>query len=545
MQDVDPRRGIGKQAGARGGPSGIAARPRRLLPVSPTAAAIVCLILMSPHRAHAVIPELIGPLQALWAAVAQLVPILAAAVIGMLGLGVWWARLRHGLAGLRHGRGRVLALALGATLLAALVATGLHLTRRSPAPVVPGPDPMAPAPPREREQVCDWPTFRGNPRRSGGNDDLPGPVQPVAGWTYSDPSVPLSDFSSSPAVVGSRVYFGAASANVFRRSGGVYCLDRHSGRRIWYTPISQQVFSSPAVSHGRVYIGEGLHEDVGSKLHCLDADTGSILWEVRTGSHVESSPTVADGRVVFGAGDDGLFCVDAESGHKVWQIQGYHVDVSPVVVEGIVFAGSGYGRCVFFAADAAAGELLWEKDTGASAWGHPAVASGRVIFATSNVSLGEENERPSGRIHCLDARTGEEVWSRPVPHGISAAAALSGDSAFVSCWDGHLRCLDAKTGELRWDADLRSTLYSSPAVDDRSVYVGTSDGRLVCLERPDGRIRWALSLEQWLDEKQKILASVALADGRLYVGAAANLFVCIGEAPRFATRPEATAPEAD
>jgi outer membrane protein assembly factor BamB len=52
------------------------------------------------------------------------------------------------------------------------------------------------------------------------------------------------------------------------------------------------VDSSPAVVGGKVYVGS---ED--NSVYCLDVDTGSKIWKYKTGGCVWSSPAVADGKV--------------------------------------------------------------------------------------------------------------------------------------------------------------------------------------------------------------------------------------------------------
>ena len=113
---------------------------------------------------------------------------------------------------------------------------------------------------------------------------------------------------SSPVVAGDRVYTAALHQG-FQPYGTVYCLDRESGRVRWGFNDGgkmKDVFSSPCVAAGRVYVGEGFHQDLGCRMYCLDADTGEKVWDFPTNSHTESTPCVAGGKVYFGAGDDGL-----------------------------------------------------------------------------------------------------------------------------------------------------------------------------------------------------------------------------------------------
>src|SRR5688572_553949 len=146
----------------------------------------------------------------------------------------------------------------------------------------------------------NWTTFRANQQRTGSPDSIDGPSLPKIQWTFREGTFTPSDFSSSPAVVGNRVYVASANVDVVARSGFVYCLDATTGRRIWQAPTRQEVYCSPAVVDGRVYVGEGLHENTGSIFRCLDARNGNLLWQFKVNSHAEGPPTIKDGRVYFG-----------------------------------------------------------------------------------------------------------------------------------------------------------------------------------------------------------------------------------------------------
>ena len=195
----------------------------------------------------------------------------------------------------------------------------------------------------------DWPAFRGGSFRTGRVDDTPASATPALKWRAVNEDHVSPAYASSPAIVGSRVFVGLAEQSVFSASGRVLCLDLASGKQVWEMETRYPVFSSPSVSAGRVFVGEGFHQDSECSLYCFAADSGKKLWSFTTASHLESSPHVAGGRVFFGAGDDGIYCLDAEDGRKLWHQEGLHVDVSPLLSGGLLYAGSGYGKFEAFA----------------------------------------------------------------------------------------------------------------------------------------------------------------------------------------------------
>lgn len=64
---------------------------------------------------------------------------------------------------------------------------------------------------------------------------------------------------------------------------------------LWSTPLERHTVSSPAVHDGLVFIA-----DCARNIHCLDLETGAILWTHATRGEIWASPLVADGKVYLG-----------------------------------------------------------------------------------------------------------------------------------------------------------------------------------------------------------------------------------------------------
>jgi outer membrane protein assembly factor BamB len=61
---------------------------------------------------------------------------------------------------------------------------------------------------------------------------------------------------------------------------------------VWSYPLERHCMSTPAIWNGLVFIG-----DCGRKIHCVDAQTGRGYWTHEARGEVWASPLVADGRV--------------------------------------------------------------------------------------------------------------------------------------------------------------------------------------------------------------------------------------------------------
>jgi len=64
---------------------------------------------------------------------------------------------------------------------------------------------------------------------------------------------------------------------------------------VWSYPLSKQAVATPAVHDALVYVG-----DCGRVMHCVDAKTGKAVWTHDAGGDIWGSPLVADGKVYIG-----------------------------------------------------------------------------------------------------------------------------------------------------------------------------------------------------------------------------------------------------
>jgi outer membrane protein assembly factor BamB len=335
---------------------------------------------------------------------------------------------------------------------------------------------------------------------------------------------------SSPLVAGDWVYVAVAHGSAFDVYGRLYCVNRATGKQVWEFDSDgdmKQVFSTPCVADGRIYIGEGFHQDKSCRLFCLDAATGQKKWEFATGSHTESSPVVAGGNVYFGAGDDGVYCVDAATGQKVWQYPGLHVDCSPAVVGHHLYAGSGVGdiyreTCVF-CLDADTGKEVWREAVNLPVWGSPAPAGKYVYYGIGNGNylMDEESKPPAGALLCVRADSGRQAWRADVSNGVLDRPAVDRHAVYFGSRDGNCYCVDRRDGRLRWKHGLGSAVVAAVALarspgcgSGTSLYAVGGGGRVVCLDPDTGEEAWSLDMLHEGNAQPELYSSPAVVVSR-------------------------------
>ena len=146
-----------------------------------------------------------------------------------------------------------------------------------------------------------WPQLKGDCRHSG---NVPGrSVTPPLGLVGA---MPLSDaIFTSPAVADGRVY-------VVDGSGVAWCLDASTLRVVWRVgtrggKANCNNVSSPAL------VGSFLHfGTMAGSYYVLDAASGAVAREIRTGDPIFSAPVVSEGRVYFATLGSRVYAVEPD-----------------------------------------------------------------------------------------------------------------------------------------------------------------------------------------------------------------------------------------
>ncbi len=145
---------------------------------------------------------------------------------------------------------------------------------------------------------------------------------------------------------------------------------------------------------------------------------------------------------------------------------------------------------------------VWSTPIG-DGYSGPAVAEGRVYITDL------ERESRQERVLCLDAETGDILWTHayPVvyrisyPAGPRATPVIDNGLVYTIGAMGHLFCLDAKTGEVKWQKNFIEDfdtpiptwgMAASPLVDGKQLItlVGGKDALVVSFDKTTGEELW-------------------------------------------------------
>jgi len=199
-----------------------------------------------------------------------------------------------------------------------------------------------------------------------------------------------------------------------------------------YLRTSFDASYEPVVLGGTMFVPSMVTDSVTA----LDTDSGAVRWIFYAGGPVRFAPVAQEGRVYFVADDGFLYCVDAEAGGLLWKFHG----TPPGRKDRSVL---GNDRLI----------SLYP------ARGGPVLAEGRIYFATGVFPF------EGACVHCLDAATGEVIWTNGdldripralLDHSVVREGGLSpqgyltllGDKLFVPGGRAKAAVLDARSGKL-------------------------------------------------------------------------------------------------
>ena len=362
--------------------------------------------------------------------------------------------------------------------------------------------------------LCGSMMFRGGPQRTGVSE-LAGPDTTVLAVAWSYQVGTNNDWlCSTPAMdeAADLVVFGANDKRI-------HALNL-AGELRWSYDTGGQVYSSPLLMGGKVYIGS-----LDGKLYAFTY-SGELEWTYDTGGAIYSSPLgYSPGgvdTVAFGS-DDGKVYALGTDGRLLWsyQTEGW-VSSSPAAsLAGDLYVCSYDGHLYAFDMN---GAFKWRFAAGSFIFATPAIGpDGGVHFGT----LG-------GTVFKVTA-DGAEAFRFEADGPVFASCAVDGEgySRFGTIGRTYYRI--TPSGELASSFVTGQTTpehyLSSPLVDlGGKSYVGTLGRRLYCFNATCNRTTWRFYMEKsdlGVNGSGIYASPILDSQGRLYVPCMNGMLYCL------------------
>src|SRR5688572_1320893 len=267
--------------------------------------------------------------------------------------------------------------------------------------------------------------------------------------------------------------------------------------------------SSPVVFENLIYVStsngqDESHVNVPSprapSIIAIDKNTGKLVWEDNSVGekilHGQWSPPSVGTiggvlQVVSAQGDGWIRGYEAQSGKKLWEFDTNPKDAvwprtrnelisTPVIADNVVYIANGQ--------DPEHGEGV----------GH--------MYAIDGTKRG-------------DITTTGRIWHfTKIRRTIGTPAVVDG-LVYIADFSGFLHCIDAKTGEELWNHDVFAAVWGSPFVVDGRVYLGDEDGDVVVMLH--GRKKEVLSE---MNMGSAVYGTVVPANGTIFLNNRSQLF---------------------
>jgi outer membrane protein assembly factor BamB len=289
----------------------------------------------------------------------------------------------------------------------------------------------------------------------------------------------------------------------------------------------------------------------------INVTDGKTAWNVMGKTNLRDS-IYYDGKLITSGVGTRLRAYKGATGELLWDynagVRGYFANT------GCAAYGMIYQHCMdipwgyFGAWDADTGELVWKTP----AWYNigyfsPSVADGKIYTLMSDGrGVSQSQDLPDQFAACLDAFTGEIIWT--VPH----AMGMSGFSGYIkiaygcvwyrdtnpttlvcvsdvttappfSMWRGNTEQSGVAVGQSGpsdisnyiWKYETEGPITGSPVIADAKVYFGSQDENIYCLNARNGSLIWKFPTEY------KVRSTPAVVGGRVYTGADDGNVYCI------------------
>jgi outer membrane protein assembly factor BamB len=287
---------------------------------------------------------------------------------------------------------------------------------------------------------------------------------------------PADQYDFSPTLDKDAVY--AASAD-----GSIAKFEAATGKQIWRVSAGESLSGGVGAGENLVLVGS-------PKGFVIALDqSGKILWKSKVSSEVFSAPKVNSGVVVVRSGDSRIFGLNAADGKRIWVYEranpalALRSSAGLIIANDIAYVGFSGGKLV--ALSAADGKVQWEASVAqpkgtteieriADITSDP-VVSARLVYAVAF----------QGRVAAIDRTNGRVVWNRD----ISSYTGMNVDESrvYVTHSKGATYALDDTSGKSFWrQGGLTNRRLTAPLPLGTTIAFGDVEGYVHFLSRDDG-----------------------------------------------------------
>jgi len=213
----------------------------------------------------------------------------------------------------------------------------------------------------------------------------------------------------------------------------------------------------------------------------------SLAWQCDVSAGIANgAPIIVDSLLIVGTMRGELYAIRTSDGKQMgWVGLGDAVQGSPVANGNSVIVPLSNSKESIVSFDMPLGGFHWKQSYG-DVETSLLLVDHRLFFGTT-----------SGTFFCVEASTGQQLWSFALPsntrwNGIRSSPAAWDSTVVFGADDGVLYALQAKNGVVKWAYPAGAPIAAPPAISSTGVVVGTIAGRVVALHPETGNLQWSV-----------------------------------------------------
>ncbi len=361
----------------------------------------------------------------------------------------------------------------------------------------------------------EWNTYRGDNTRTGLVNTSPITGTPVVLWNYTFTSGSLT---TSPAISGGLLFIGDSG------NGKFYAFNISNRSVTWEYVFASALYSNPAViPQNAVYFGT----EAGN-IYALAVEDGTLLWFKPTGSAVQSSPLLIGADDLYiGSANGQFYYLDSTTGNENNAVgEGQIRSPASDGVNGVVF-GSDNNRVVLQAYDLSGSVFIHNAPDVVRNSVVTRATDPKFIYSSANV------------VRALNS-DGVQAWDFSISDSnVSSELFLTPNYVIFGHQNGYVYGLDVNDGSQLWNVSLGTSLPRDAvgSSQDTSVFfLVTNDSLLFGIDPATGDLLWNITI----GPNPITDASLAYAEGVLYIGDDDGVLYAIGDAVVDTTAPTVT-----
>jgi len=291
----------------------------------------------------------------------------------------------------------------------------------------------------------------------------------------------LSKSMSSPLITGNIIIFADDGGTIFN-------IDKR-GKIRWKKNIYKKLYKkiyknlSFSISKNKLYVSDNI-----GFLYAINLNDGKIIWIKNFGIPIKSNLKILDNKIFFINQDNRIFCVDIETGSKIWDIRAISSFIKSQ--QNLALAISKNNDLVVLNSS---GDLIKAK-----------ASSGRIYWSLNAIGT---------LAHDTDFFKSSEI--------------VINDNEIFFSDSSNFFSYDLSSGYLNWKINIGSK--NTPIIDGNNIFSVTDNGYFVNLDRQSGKTIWSTNILKSLKERKQdtIITGFVLGSGKIYaVSLNGFLIVC-------------------